>query len=298
MPAWDEILEEVNSSRLTIDGIRRNYLKKLSDYTGRNVILYYSNFLGATVAANATLDFGINDTDKTGFMTCIHNMKTDKGLDIILHTPGGDIPATESLVYYLKSIFGNNIRAIVPQIAMSAGTMIALSCSEILMGKQSNLGPIDPQYGPYRAHGIIEEFNNAVDCAAKGKPDFQAWQYILNKYTPTLIGECQKSITWSDSLVKEWLKQNMFAGQGDAETKADAIVKYLGSHSLTYSHSRHIHIDDLLKLGVKVVKMESDQTLQDLILSVHHSTMITFNRTKAYKIIENQEGKAFVLASV
>ncbi len=46
MPAWDEILEEVNSSRLTIDGIRRNYLKQLSDYTGRNVILYYSNFLG------------------------------------------------------------------------------------------------------------------------------------------------------------------------------------------------------------------------------------------------------------
>lgn len=90
----------------------------------------------------------------------------------------------------------------------------------------------------------------------------------------------------------------MFAGQRDAETKADDIVKYLGSHSLTYSHSRHIHIDDLLKLGVKVVKMETDQKLQDLILSVHHATMITFNRTKAYKIIENQEGKAFVLVSV
>ncbi len=71
MPAWDEILEEVNSSSLTIDGIRRNYLKRLSDYTGRNMILYYSNFLGATAAANATLDFGINDTDKTGFMTWV-----------------------------------------------------------------------------------------------------------------------------------------------------------------------------------------------------------------------------------
>lgn len=73
----------------------------------------------------------------------------------------------------------------------------------------------------------------------------------------------------------------MFAGLGDAEKKADDIVKYLGSHSLTYSHSWHIHIDDLLKLGVKVVKMEADQKLQDLILNVHHATMITFDRTKA-----------------
>ena len=91
------------------------------------------------------VDFSINSNDKIGFMTAIKGMDKSKGLDLFLHTPGGSIAATESLVKYLKSIFQNNIRAIVPQIAMSAGTMISLACKEILLGKHSCLGPIDPQ---------------------------------------------------------------------------------------------------------------------------------------------------------
>ena len=42
-------------------------------------------------------------------------------------------------------MFGTDIRAIVPQLALSAGTMVALACKEIIMGKHSSLGPIDPQ---------------------------------------------------------------------------------------------------------------------------------------------------------
>ncbi|MBX4308663.1 ATP-dependent Clp protease proteolytic subunit, partial [Mycobacterium tuberculosis] len=87
----------------------------------------------------------ITDEDKNGFMLCIHELDRTKGLDLIIHTPGGDSQATIALVDYLRSMFGKNIRAIIPQLAMSAGTMIACSCFEIIMGKQSSLGPIDPQ---------------------------------------------------------------------------------------------------------------------------------------------------------
>jgi membrane-bound ClpP family serine protease len=63
-------------------------------------------------------------------------------------------------------MFGTNIRAIIPQMAMSAGTMIALSTREIIMGKHSNLGPIDPQIAGIPAHGVIEEFNRAAGASA------------------------------------------------------------------------------------------------------------------------------------
>ena len=66
---------------------------------------------------------------------------------LVLHTPGGDIAATESLVDYLYSMFGHNTRVIVSQISMSAGAMIALSAKEIMLDKHSNLGSIDPQMG-------------------------------------------------------------------------------------------------------------------------------------------------------
>lgn len=86
-----------------------------------------------------------------------------KGLDLILHTPGGDLAATESIVDYLNQMFGKDIRAIIPQISMSAGTMMALSCSEIMMGKQSNLGPIDPQMGGVACQAVLDEFQKAKD---------------------------------------------------------------------------------------------------------------------------------------
>jgi ClpP class serine protease len=99
----------------------------------------------------------INDEDKNGFMMAIHHLDRSKGLDLLLHTPGGDLAATESLVDFLRRMFGTDIRAIVPQIAMSAGTMLACSCREIVMSKHSSIGPIDPHLRGIPAVGVKME---------------------------------------------------------------------------------------------------------------------------------------------
>lgn len=294
MASWNEILDRFGHMPSQYDLVRREYLKQLSDYTGRNTILYYSAWLQKSLMNNGTFDFGINDNDKTGFMTCIYQLDKTKGLDLILHTPGGDISATESLVVYLKSIFGKDIRVIIPQMAMSAGTMISCCAKEVIMGKHSNLGSIDPQYGMYRAHGIIEEFENIKQEHVKNPLGTQVWGPILSKYTPTLVGECQKVIDWSNGLVKQWLKENMFEGVTNAEDKANNVVESIGSHALTKSHSRHLHIDYLRNIGLNITALEDDSELQDKVLSIHHSTMITISSTKAAKIIENQNGVSFI----
>lgn len=294
MASWSEILDKFGKMSSPYDTVRRQYIKELSEYTGRNTIVYYSAWLQKSLEVNGRFDFGINDNDKTGFMTCIYQLDKAKGLDLILHTPGGDISATESLVVYLKSVFGNDIRVIVPQMAMSAGTMISCCAKEIIMGKHSNLGPVDPQYGMYRAHGIIEEFENIKKEHVANPIAAQVWGPILNKYNPTLIGECQKAIDWSNGLVKQWLIDNMFATENDPDTKAKAVVDFLGSHALTLSHSRHIHRDDLTKLGLSISNLEDDSKLQDLVLSIHHSSIITIGSTKAVKIIENQNGISYI----
>jgi ClpP class serine protease len=54
-----------------------------------------------------------------GFMTAVNKLDKSKGLDLILHTPGGEINATEQIVFYLRKIFKGDIRAIVPHLAMS-----------------------------------------------------------------------------------------------------------------------------------------------------------------------------------
>jgi hypothetical protein len=139
LPNWSEILQEINDETSKsgpggFDAVRRRHLKALSDYTGRTAICYYSGWLSKRIPGTE-----INDEDKNGFMLCCHRVNKASGLDLLLHTPGGSVFATESIIHYLKSIFGNDIRVIVPQIAMSAGTIIACAAKSIVLGKHTAL---------------------------------------------------------------------------------------------------------------------------------------------------------------
>ncbi|MGX7696369.1 SDH family Clp fold serine proteinase [Gordonia polyisoprenivorans] len=238
----------------------------------------------------------MSDSDKDGFMAAIHELDRDKGLDLFLHTPGGDVAATESLVDYLRAMFGTDIRAVVPQMAMSAGTMISLACKSVLMGKHSSLGPIDPQLGAMPAHGIVEEFKQAKREISADPSTIPVWQPIIAKYSPTLVGECEKAIDWANKMVKHWLVTGMFEGIADADAKATAILNELADHSLTLSHSRHISAVRAHELGIEVVNLEDDQDLQEAVLTVHHACVQTLTATPAFKIIENHKGVSFISA--
>lgn len=181
--------------------------------------------------------------------------------------------------------------------------MIALSTREIIMGKQSNLGPIDPQYGGMSCAGIIEEFEDACDAVKKDPKLAAVWGPIISKYHPTFIGDCKKAIDWSETIVKKWLVENMFSGSDNREDLAEQVVSKLSSHNETFSHSKHIHANELRELGVKVTDLENldkrsiedCKDLQDCVLTIHHSYMHTFAVSKAVKIIENHTGNAMII---
>lgn len=302
MPSWGDILKRLQSTPNPLDDMRRRYLGVMEKYTGRNVIAYYSAFMQKPGLQGT----GIDDNDKNAFMQAVCGLDRSKGLDLILHTPGGQVAAAESLVTYLKALFGNNIRVFVPQIAMSAGTMIALSSQKIVMGKQSNLGPIDPQFGGMSCAGIIEEFDDACKAVSSNPQMAHVWGPIIAKYHPTFIGDCKKAIEWADGIVKKWLTENMFSEYTDAKDRAEAVVNNLSSHNTTFSHSRHIHIEELRQLGLVIDALEGldDRSiddckdLQDCVLTVHHSFMQTFASTNALKIVENHTGQAMIMNGI
>ncbi len=299
MPSWGDVLNKLNSAPNPMDEMRRRYLGIMHQYTGRNVIAYYSAFIQKS-GVDGT---GIDDNDKNAFMQAVCGLDRSKGLDLILHTPGGQIAAAESLVCYLKALFGNDIRTFIPQTAMSAGTMIALSTKEIVMGKQSNLGPIDPQFGGMSCAGIIEEFEQACRDVSINPELARVWGPIISKYHPTFIGDCKKAIEWADKIVTKWLQENMFSKDVDPEAAAKRVVAELSSHNATYSHSRHIHMDELKKLGLHIVTLEGldnrsiedCKDLQDCVLTIHHAYMQTLTRSNAVKIIENHAGQAMIV---
>lgn len=164
MPCLMSILKEIedvysstNNGPEALDGVRKKYIKLLSEKTGRNTICYYSSFLKNSNQPNIE----INDNDKNALMSAVHMMDSSKGLDILLHTPGGSVTAAESIVHYLNTIFNGDVRAIIPLNAFSAGSIIACGCKSIVMGKQSSIGPFDPWIGGISCHNLIDEFDKA-----------------------------------------------------------------------------------------------------------------------------------------
>ena len=286
MPNWSDILTEIercSNFGLELDKRRREYFSKIYDITGRNVISYYSGWLKRGDVPHLAID----DQDKNAFMSAIHKLDKTKGLDLILHTPGGDIAATESIVVYLKSIFSGNIRAIIPQISMSAGTMIALSCKEIIMGEQSSLGPIDPQMGGVACQAIIDEFKQAKDEVKKAPTSLGLWQTIIGKYHPTFLISCDNAIKWSAQLAEKWTKEV------NPNIDIKKIKNLFLNHKSSFSHSRHISKEECKAVGLNIIDLEGNQDFQDAVLSLHHCYMILLDKFPISKVVENQIGSCY-----
>ena len=289
MGNWSIILEEIKSTSSQTDIVRERYLKALSEHTKRNVIAYYSSWLTKTGVPN--LD--ICDADMTGFMTAVNGIDCSKGLDLILHTPGGDPTAAEVIVNYLRAKFSSDIRVIVPQLAMSAGTMIACSGKEIIMGRQSSLGPIDPQFSGIPAYNIQMEFEEAKKDLAEHPENAQYWAIKLQQYPAAFMKSAIDAINLSSELVSTWLGSCMFDATKDKD-KISSIVDFLNEHDNSKVHNRHLSAENCSSVGLKITMMEEDDDLQDLVLSLHHAYMITFDSTPVIKIIENHDGKRLV----
>lgn len=295
MPTWGEILAELQDPQNRLpngspdfDGIRRKYLGALHALTGRPVILYYSDWLsGGGPATTITLE------DMQGMMEVCKDLQAP-ALDVLLHSPGGSPEAAASIVRYLRTKF-TDVRIFVPLAAMSAATMWALAGNRIVMGKHSQLGPIDPQMvsaqwtAPARA--ILRQFEQAKE-ECKDPALLGAWIPILQQYGPALIQQCEAAEELAVALVAEWLQEWMLIMRDDRAEKAAEIAAYFAGYEEHRSHSLGIDREKARQRGVVIDDLEADQQLQDAVLSVHHATMHTL-QGPAVKIIENHLGRAY-----
>lgn len=301
MPSFGQILSEINRQAATgdkaaIDTVRKKYLSELSAVTKRDTIIYASAWTRSDIPGHVS----INDEDIHAFMEAIFGLKNEN-LDLILHTGGGSAETVDAIVSYLRQKF-KHIRVIVPQAAMSAGTMWACAADEIVMGKQSSLGPIDPQFilktsvgvQALPAQAIIDQFNMAkADCSANPQ-NLNSWLPMLSQYGPALLVQCQNQIVFGRELVRTWLDSFMFGGEQSDFPKT--ISDFLSNHANFNTHSKHINIIDAQRLGLKVLPLEDDQDFQDRVLSAFHATVIAFSMSATVKMVANNIGGTYAKA--
>jgi hypothetical protein len=298
MPVLHEVLLEVQKRASGVfDSVRREHLAALVEHTNRPTILFASAYTVPRPDLPPQV-LSVTPWDIQGLMSALHGLGGDS-LDLIIHSPGGSMEAADQIVQYLRRKF-KNIRAIVPQNAMSAATMIACACDSIVMGKQSAIGPIDPQISMPSPHGtmsvsaqaILDEFEQAKREIAKNQASAVLWHGRL-QYPPGFLKACEATLATAQERVAHWLDSYMFASAERKQGKE--IAAWLANANEHKTHGRPLGIELAREHGLTVVALEDDQRLQELVLSVFHSAMATFLKTPCVKIIENHEGRGLYL---
>lgn len=301
MASWDDLL---NQFAAVADAEKSNWLfgemteslKGISaSREDRNVLVYASAFLQRPHYPGNFL--AVSSEDINGFMGCIYQMDWDKGLTLILHTPGGDPNAADSIVDYLRSKF-KDVEVIVPVMAMSAGTMMALAGDNIIMGRQSQLGPIDPQFtmanGSMSARAVVEQFERARTEIMEDNASAHVWHPILSSIGPSLLQDAQNALDYSEMLVGGWLSKWMLSNSPDPQTEARRIAAFFNDASAHKNHGRRINREKVKEIGVRIEDLENDNKLQDLVLTCYHLLTIYFEATLASKLIASSTGRIWM----
>lgn len=298
MPAWNELLDQLEKLPPDQAGqwLKAQHTSALDAVSklreNRNVILYASAFLQKPAAPGSSLQ--ITHEEINGFMSVMYGMDWSKGLTLILHTPGGFTNATETLVAYLCSKF-QYIEVIIPTYAMSAGTMISLAADRIVMGRQSQLGPIDPQMqvaGLFvSARAIVEQFERAKTEILDDLSLAHVWAPILQSVGPALLQEAQNALEYGESMVERWLATRMLKGTPHL---AKSTAKHFNDATKHKSHGRRIDRDEARANAVLVDDLEQSQALQEATLTAYHIATIFFEKSPATKMLVSNAGRVWV----
>ncbi|MFH0991238.1 MAG: ATP-dependent Clp protease proteolytic subunit [bacterium] len=267
---YDKILQEVQQEvqdAHTQTKRRQQLIKKIEDKFGTKILLYVAKL-------NYPIDY--NDIHMVGSM--LESVGETKNIDLIIQSGGGAGTVAEKIVEMIRAYCKKQFRVIVPNVAKSAATMLALGADEIIMGVTSELGPIDAQIQIIQggvqqwisAQSFVHARNRLEELTSQaiteGKP-YQAYLVQLSALDSGFIDHCDKSMAFAKDCAKKFLCKYMLKDHKDAKMKADAIAEDLTSTSKYFTHGRTInakHIkenvpENLLKdLNVKELSKESD----------------------------------------
>jgi ClpP class serine protease len=152
-------------------------------------------------------------------------------IDLILHTPGGLVLATEQIAMALCRHPGK-VTVFVPHYAMSGGTLLALAADEIVMDENAVMGPVDPQLGQWPANSILK----AVEQKQANNVDDE---------TLIMADMARKAVGQIRSLIINILSH----GQMPRE-KAEVLADLLSSG--TWTHDYPIGVGEAKEMGFLV----------------------------------------------
>lgn len=222
------------------------------------------------------------------FREFIELLKADAGtkdrLALFLNTSGGSAETVEKMVEIIRHHY-SEVFFIVPDEAMSAGTIFCMSGDKIYMDYSSSLGPIDPQVYNGKdwvpALGYLDQVEQMIEKSARNELT-DAEMIILQNQDLALLSQFEQAKNLTVTLLKKWLVEYKFKDWtthqttpsllnqpvtlAEKEARASEIATMLGNNKVWHSHGRRISSTTLTNfIRLKIEDYSADNTLRSAI---------------------------------
>jgi ClpP class serine protease len=219
--------------RMRLGMRRRRMIRNIEKQRGSRLITMIHrqeslSFLGIPVARYIDIE------DSERVLRAIRLTADGIPIDLVLHTPGGLVLASEQIACALKRHRGG-VTVFVPHYAMSGGTLIALAADQIVMDPNAVLGPTDPQLGdPQRGYYPASSVLAALEQPNPNRDDSTL---ILGDMARKAIRQVRDTVM---SLIQDRLPPE----------RAEVLASLLSEGHWT--HDYPIDADEVQRLGLTV----------------------------------------------
>jgi Serine dehydrogenase proteinase len=206
--------------------------------------------------------------------------RTDGAIAVLLRTGGGSAETVERMVDVLRHHY-KSVYFVVPDYAMSAGTILCMSGDKIYMDYASALGPIDPQImssdgtGYIPAMGYLDKVEELTAKPALNPGD----AVLLSGIDLAKLALFEQAKNLSVDLLKRWLVKFKFKDWNEHRTnnpgspvtdnektqRAEEIAGQLSNHKLWRSHGRNLNIERLVELRLEIDDYSDQNDLREAI---------------------------------
>lgn len=207
-------------------------------------------------------------------------------LVFVLETEGGYIEVAERIATVTRRHY-NEVEFVVPNFAMSAGTVLVMSGDAIHMDYYSILGPIDPQVAPsggdfLPALGYLTQYERLIEKSKAGELTTAEMTFLISKFDPAELYQYEQERALSISLLENWLVQYKFKNWRKTRTRkkrvtpairrrrATEIAERLNETERWHSHNRGISMEVLRNnLNLEIEDFGGNPDRNEMIRSYH-----------------------------
>ena len=208
------------------------------------------------------------------------SQRKDETVAVFLRTGGGSAETAERMVNILRKHYVH-VHFIVPDFAMSTGTILCMAGDKIYMDYSSSLGPIDPQIpapdtGEYvPALGYLDKVKEITDKGSLAPADV----ILLKSLDLAKLALFEQARNLSKDLLEDWLVRYKFKDwvthrthkkgnpvtEEEKEARATEIATALTNHKKWRSHGRNLDTVKLKQIGIEIDDYSDDTNRRQMI---------------------------------